>query len=88
MLATADLSGNYINSIGDIQQHKYLECLILASNCITRISGLQGLEYLSVRRGATADSFLDSNTGLCLFNCFLRLMDDSILTSSGIEFIA
>jgi hypothetical protein len=67
MLATADLSGNYINSIGDIQQHKYLECLILASNCITRISGLQGLEYLSVRRGATADFFLDSNTGLYLF---------------------
>ena len=59
MLAIADLSGNHMYTIGDIQHHKYLERLILASNCITRISGLQGLNYLSVRRGAKADPLQD-----------------------------
>ena len=69
MLAIADLSGNHMYTIGDIQQHKYLECLILASNCITRISGLQGLNYLSVRRGEKADPPQNVDAITSIYQC-------------------
>lgn len=48
MLAMADLTGNQILEIGELLHHKFLECLILSSNKITKISGLQSLKYLQV----------------------------------------
>ena len=50
MLAMVDLSGNQIEEIGDLVQHKFLECLILSSNKISKISGLESLKYLQVNK--------------------------------------
>ena len=85
MLAIADLSGNHIYTIGDIQQHKYLERLVLASNCITRISGLQSLKYLSVRRGAKADPFSDCDDPRSVYIWILT--DPLVLLSIGAGFV-
>lgn len=48
MLALVDLSGNQISVIDDLFRHKFLECLILSSNKILEITGLQSLKYLQV----------------------------------------
>ena len=48
MLAMADLTGNQISEIRNLEEHKFLECLILGANRITMISGLQNLKYLQV----------------------------------------
>ena len=48
LLAMADLTGNEIEQIGELLHHKFLECLILSSNRISKISGLQSLKYLQV----------------------------------------
>ena len=49
MLAMVDLTGNQIECIHDLLQHQFLECIILSSNKISKISGLESLKYLQVK---------------------------------------
>jgi Leucine-rich repeat (LRR) protein len=48
MLALVDLTGNQITVVDNLCHHKFLECLILSSNKILEITGLQSLKYLQV----------------------------------------
>lgn len=49
LLAMVDLTGNQIETIEDLLHHRFLECLIISSNRISKISGLDSLKYLQVR---------------------------------------
>lgn len=51
LLAIVDLTGNQIEAIHDLLHHRFLECLILSSNEISKISGLESLKYLQVKDG-------------------------------------
>ena len=48
LLAMVDLTGNQIETIEDLLHHRFLECLIISSNRISKISGLENLKYLQV----------------------------------------
>lgn len=49
MLTLVDLRENFILEIGDLSAHRFLECLLLASNQIKVINGLHNLKYLQVQ---------------------------------------
>jgi len=42
------LSHNNIRAIDDLQQHPFLECLLLSNNKISSVNGLGSLKYLQV----------------------------------------
>jgi Leucine-rich repeat (LRR) protein len=48
MLTLANLSFNAIQTISDLSNHRFLECLLLANNRITKIEGLSNLRFLQV----------------------------------------
>lgn len=48
MLTLVDLSHNKIQKIGDLRRHQFLECLLLNHNQISKIEGVDTLEYLQV----------------------------------------